>query len=90
MVGGIPGGAAVQKLPAHAGDTVDPWVGEIPRRRKWQPTPVFLEFWRILWTEEPGGATVHGAAKSQTWLSRGARGGGKHKAGSCGLEVFTT
>ena len=20
----------------------DPWVGKIPRRRKWQPTPVFL------------------------------------------------
>ena len=22
--------------------SVDPWVGKIPRRRKWQPTPVFL------------------------------------------------
>jgi len=22
--------------------TFDPWVGEIPGRRKWQPTPVFL------------------------------------------------
>ena len=22
--------------------------------------------WRILWTEEPGGATVHGVAKSHT------------------------
>ena len=21
---------------------VDPWVGKIPWRRKWQPTPVFL------------------------------------------------
>ena len=21
---------------------MDPWVEEIPRRRKWQPTPVFL------------------------------------------------
>ena len=21
---------------------MDPWVGKIPRRRKWQPTPVFL------------------------------------------------
>ena len=25
--------------------------------------------WEIPWTEEPGGATVHGVAKSQTQLS---------------------
>ena len=31
----------------------DPWVGKIPWRRKWQPTPVFLM--EKLWTEEPGG-----------------------------------
>ena len=44
------------------------WVGKIPWRRKWQPTPVFL----------PGkshgqrslvGYMVHGVAKSQTGLS---------------------
>ena len=29
------------------------WVRKIPWRRVWQPTPVF--FWRIPWTEEPGG-----------------------------------
>ena len=32
-------------LPASAGDkrcSFDPWVGKIPWRRKWQPTPVFL------------------------------------------------
>ena len=23
-------------------DTWDPWVGKIPWKRKWQPTPVFL------------------------------------------------
>ena len=28
--------------------------------------------WRIPWMEEPGGATVHGVAKSQTQLNRGA------------------
>ena len=32
--------------PASAGDIrdvgFDPWVGKIPWRRKWQPTPVFL------------------------------------------------
>ena len=43
---------------------LDLWVGKIPWRRKWQPTPVFLpekfcgqRSWR---------ATVHGAARSQT------------------------
>jgi len=28
----------------------DSWVGKIPRRREWQPTPVFLA-WKIPWTE---------------------------------------
>ena len=35
----------VKNLPANAGDIrlgFDPWVGKIPRRRAWQPTPVFL------------------------------------------------
>ena len=31
-----------------------PWVGNIPWRRKWQPTPVFLPG-ESPWTEEPGG-----------------------------------
>ena len=39
----FPGGLAVKNPPASAGDaTFDPWVGEIPWRRKWPPTPVFL------------------------------------------------
>ena len=37
------------------------WVGKIPWRRERLPTPVF--FWRSPWT------TVHGVAKSRTWLS---------------------
>ena len=40
----------------------DLWVGEIPWRRKWQPTPVFLPG-EIPWTEGAGRATVHGVAK---------------------------
>ena len=40
------GGTVVKNLPANAGNTGDrgfnPWVGEIPWRKKWQPTPVFL------------------------------------------------
>ena len=36
----------VKNLPANAGDLrrhgFDPWVGKIPWRKAWQPTPVFL------------------------------------------------
>ena len=32
----------VKNPPANAGDEFDPWVGKIPWRRKWQPTPVLL------------------------------------------------
>jgi len=35
----------VKNLPAIAGDRrrcLNPWVGNIPWRRKWQPIPVFL------------------------------------------------
>ena len=40
------------------------WVGKIPWRRKWQPTPV-----EIPWTEEPGTESVHGVARSPARLS---------------------
>ena len=45
----------VKSLPA--GDRrcgFDPWVGKIPWRRKWQPTPVFL-LEKSHGPEEPGG-----------------------------------
>ena len=36
----------VKNLPANAGDIMrggfDFWVGKVPWRRAWQPTPVFL------------------------------------------------
>ena len=35
----------VKNLPSSVRDIrdmFDPWVGKIPWRRKWQPTPVFL------------------------------------------------
>ena len=45
----------------------DPWVGKIPWRRKWQPTPVFLP------GEAHGQRRLAGYStwghKSQTWLS---------------------
>ena len=43
---GFPGGSVLKNLPANTGHArrhkLDPWVGKIPWRRKWQPTPVFL------------------------------------------------
>ena len=51
----------------------DPWVGKIPCRRAWQPTPVFLPGnpLQYSWNPMDRGVwqAVHGAAKSQTWLS---------------------
>ena len=54
---GFPGGAS-GKEPAcqcrrHKRHGFDPWVGKIPWRRAWQPTPVF---WPgdSPWAEEPG------------------------------------
>ena len=32
----------VKNLPAMQETRFDPWVGKIPWRREWQPTPVFL------------------------------------------------
>ena len=40
---GFPAGSVVKNLRANAGHHgFHPWVGKIPWRRKWQPTPVFL------------------------------------------------
>ena len=47
----------VKNLPTNAGGVrleFDPWVGKIPWRRAWHPTPVFLPG-ESPWTEEPGG-----------------------------------
>ena len=46
----------------------DSWVGKIPWRRAWQPTPIFLPG-EYTWTEEPIGLQSTGSAKSRTWLS---------------------
>ena len=32
----------VKNLPAMQETQAHPWVGKVPWRRKWQPTPVFL------------------------------------------------
>ena len=62
----------VKNLPANVedirGQGFHPWVGKTPWRRKWQPTPVFLQ-------ENPRDrgawkATVPKVAKSQTQLKQ--------------------
>ena len=55
---GFPGGSAGKESSCNVGDLSSiPWFGKIPRRRVWQPAPVFL----------PG--KFHGVAESQTQLS---------------------
>ena len=54
----------LKTLPAMQETRFDPWVGKTPRRREWQPIPVFL-------LENPmdrgaGRAIAHGVTKSQT------------------------
>ena len=53
-------GTVGKNLPANAGDARDrfyPWVRNIPWKRKWQPTPVFLpgksHGWRRLAGKSP-------------------------------------
>ena len=38
------------------------WVGKVPWRQKWQPTPVFLPG-ESPWTEEPGGLPSMGSQR---------------------------
>ena len=55
----------VKNPPANAGPErlgFDPWVGEIPWRRAWQPTPAFLPR-DSPWTEEPGGLQAVGSQR---------------------------
>ena len=52
---GFPGGAigkeAACQCRRHNKHEFDPWVRKIPRRRTWQPTPIWLPGQRM---EEPG------------------------------------
>ena len=54
----LPGGASSQEPTCQCRrwqrPGFDPWVGKIPWRRAWQPTPVSLPG-ESPWTEEPGG-----------------------------------
>ena len=51
---GFPRGSDGKETVCNVGDLgFDPWVGKIPWRRAWQPTPVCLSG-ESPWTEEPG------------------------------------
>ena len=55
----------VKNPPADAGELrrgFDPWVGKIPWRGAWQPTPVCLPG-ESPWTEEPGGPQSMGSQR---------------------------
>ena len=47
----------------------NPWVGKIPWRRKWQPTPVLLPG-KIPWTEKPGRLQSMGSQRvGHAWVT---------------------
>ena len=46
----------------HRRHGFNPWMGKIPWRRKWQPTPVCLPG-EFPWTEEPGGLRPMGSQR---------------------------
>ena len=41
-LGALPVTQMIKSLPVIGRPRFDPWIGKIPCRRKWQPTPVFL------------------------------------------------
>ena len=47
----------------------DPWVGKIPWRRKWQPTPVFSSVQENPTNRGAWRATIHGVTQTWTQLS---------------------
>ena len=68
FIGGLPWWLRWQRIRLQCGTPgFNPWVGKIPWRREWQPTPVFWpgEFHR----QGTWKVTVHSIAKSPTQLS---------------------
>ena len=58
----------IKNPPAMQETQVQSLGGEDPLEKE-MATHSSILAWRIPWTEEPGGATVHGVAKSWTQLS---------------------
>ena len=69
---GFPGGSAGKESACNAGDLALIRVGEIPWRRVWQPTPVFLPGVPP-WTEEPDGLQSMGFQRPRhDWVTKQA------------------
>jgi len=58
----------VKNPPSMPETQIQSWVGKIPWRRKWQPTPVFFSLENPM-DRRPWWVTVHGVTKNQTQLS---------------------
>ena len=70
---GFPGGSDSQEptcqCKRYRRPRFDPWLRKVPWRRKWQPTAVLFLPGESHGQSNLMGYTVHGVAKSQTWLS---------------------
>ena len=66
----FPGGSVGKNICLECGRPgFNPWVGKMPWRRKWQPTPVFLPG-KIPWTEEPGRRQSMGSQRvTHDWMT---------------------
>ena len=65
---GFPGGSDAEESACSAGDLgLIRGLGKLPGEGNATHSSILA--WRIPWTEEPGGNTVHGVAASQTRLS---------------------
>ena len=67
--GGFPGGSDGKNPLAMRETWFDPWVGKIPWRRAWQPTPVFLPGESHGQRGLVGYSPTHGVTKNRTRLS---------------------
>ena len=65
---GLPGGSDSKNLPAVQ-ETQVRSLGREDTLENRMATHSSILAWRNPWTEEPHGATVHGVAKSWTWLN---------------------
>ena len=63
---GFPGGSDCRVCLQCRRPRFGPWVGKIPWKRKWQPTPVFLAGEARGWRSLAGYSPVHGVAERDT------------------------
>ena len=70
LLNGLPLWLSGKESICNSGDAgrlgFDPWVGNIPWRRKWQPTPVFLPG-KYHGQRSLAGYSPWGVTKTQTW-----------------------